>query len=83
MKEEIKKSMYYKYKSFHLNNLRLKNLNSYIKCDIYQIKKNEDDLILFACCELFYSHYYCDSDIFISEQGYFCPNCRSIFNLKL
>ena len=83
MKEEIKKSMYYKYKAFHLNNLRLKNLNSYINCDICQIKKDEDDLILCACCELFYSHYYCDSDIFISEHGYFCPNCRSIFNLIL
>lgn len=76
MKNEIKNTLYYKSKNFHVQRSFKKYGKTYAKCDICQIKNNEQDLILCACCELFYAHYQC-------EFGYFCPNCREIFNLKL
>ena len=83
MKNEIKKTMYYKFKSYQSKNSRNKNGKLNYKCDICYRKGDEDDLILCVCCELFHVHYQCDSDLYITEHGYFCPNCREIFNLQL
>lgn len=82
MKKEIKNSSYFKFKRVHFEKSRKKYGTNNLKCDICERTTNQDDIIICACCEIFCAHYQCDNDIYISEFGYFCPNCRSIFNLN-
>lgn len=83
MKKQIKNTLYYKFKYYQLaKNIPKLERNTFF-CDFCETKDKEENLLKCICCDLFYCHYFCDFSLFICDHGYFCPNCRSIFNLEL
>ena len=83
MRKEIKNSFYYKSKQYQIMK-RLKRKNGQkLMCDLCEEKDNEDNLLICICCNLFYCHFFCDFQLYFTDFGYICPNCRYIFNLEL
>ena len=83
MKNTITFTSYYKQKLYHLKRKISKDPLNKFCCDICQIKSSENDLLSCIICEIFFIHYYCDTSLYICDNGYICPNCRYIFSLEL
>lgn len=83
MRKDIKNTFYYKSKQYQMMQRFKKNTEKKILCDLCQTGDKEENLLICTCCKLFYCHYFCDLQLYITDYGYLCPNCRYIFNLEL
>ena len=70
MKKDIMNTNYYSQKKFHNINYIKNNTTNSTRCDICEKYDFKDNLLNCVCCQLFFTHYYCDLNIYICDTGY-------------